>query len=122
MLAITPPAPSVRMARFVRRLSGVIKRSSEPVAGWIRRRQVMVLARADDRMLADLGLCRGDVVDAFSGPPWEDPTRMLRARALERRLAHHCGRPRRPFACLPSPSLAAMPLHSPADRLLGRRE
>ena len=28
----------------------------------------------DDRMLADIGLTRGDVRDAFSEPVWRDPT------------------------------------------------
>ena len=47
------------------------------------------LARFDDRMLADMGLSRSDVRDAFAGPVWEDPTSLLRARALERRLSRH---------------------------------
>jgi uncharacterized protein YjiS (DUF1127 family) len=44
-----------------------------------------VLARVDDRMLADIGLTRGDVRDAFAEPIWHDPTDLLRARAAERR-------------------------------------
>ena len=42
-----------------------------------------VLARVDDRMLADIGLTRCDVRDAFSEPIWRDPTNLLRARAIE---------------------------------------
>jgi len=49
------------------------------------RRHAAALARFDGRMLADIGISRSDVNDAFSGPFWEDPTAMLRERALERR-------------------------------------
>lgn len=40
----------------------------------------------DRRMLADIGLTRADVRDAFSAPFWDDPTALLRARAIERRV------------------------------------
>jgi hypothetical protein len=46
----------------------------------------MALAGLDRRMLADIGLNRADVSDAFSEPFWEDPTALLRERAIERRL------------------------------------
>jgi Domain of unknown function (DUF1127) len=49
------------------------------------RADAAVLARGDDRMLADIGLTRCDVRDAFSEPMWRDPTSLLRARANERR-------------------------------------
>jgi uncharacterized protein YjiS (DUF1127 family) len=49
------------------------------------RRDAAVLAGLDRRMLADLGLTRSDIHDAFSEPFWEDPTALLRERALERR-------------------------------------
>ncbi|HEX3439843.1 MAG TPA: DUF1127 domain-containing protein [Pseudolabrys sp.] len=49
------------------------------------RRDAAVLAGLDRSMLADLGLTRSDVRDAFSEPFWEDPTALLRERALERR-------------------------------------
>jgi hypothetical protein len=39
-----------------------------------------------------MGLTRADVSDAFSEPFWEDPTALLRERAIERRL----NRPRVP--------------------------
>lgn len=64
------------MARRIRGVAGVL----------IRRKDMNVLARADDRMLADIGITRGDLNDALSSRPWEDPTTLLRARALERRL------------------------------------
>lgn len=49
------------------------------------RADAAVLVRVDDRMLADIGLTRCDVRDAFSQPMWRDPTSLLRARANERR-------------------------------------
>jgi len=51
------------------------------------RREANVLARLDRRMLADIGITRADVRDAFSEPFWDDPTALLRERALERRLS-----------------------------------
>ncbi|HZL31875.1 MAG TPA: DUF1127 domain-containing protein [Pseudolabrys sp.] len=50
------------------------------------RREANVLARLDRHMLADIGLTRSDVRDAFSTPLWEDPTELLRERAIERRM------------------------------------
>ena len=49
------------------------------------RKQAAALAQFDRRMLADLGITRADLCDAFSEPFWEDPTALLRERALERR-------------------------------------
>jgi uncharacterized protein YjiS (DUF1127 family) len=49
------------------------------------RREAALLAGLDRRMLADIGITRADVSDAFSEPFWEDPTALLRERALERR-------------------------------------
>ncbi len=50
------------------------------------RRDAAVLAGLDDRMLADIGLTRGDLRDAYSGPVWRDPTEVLVSRAHERRI------------------------------------
>ncbi len=50
------------------------------------RRDANVLARLDRHMLADIGLTRSDVQDAFSAPLWEDPTTLLSERARERRI------------------------------------
>lgn len=49
------------------------------------RRDARVLAGLDRRMLADIGITRGDVTDAFSEPFWQDPTALLRERVNERR-------------------------------------
>jgi uncharacterized protein YjiS (DUF1127 family) len=93
MLALTPPAHSLRLPRFIHVIARVLvlaaTRTRRLAASWRRRQDALMLARADDHVLADLGLSRSDVVDAFSGPPWEDPTIMLRSRALERRLSRH---------------------------------
>ena len=67
-----------------------------PVTHWFKelirvrrhRRQARLLAGLDRRMLADIGITRSDVRDAFSEPFWDDPTALLRERALERRLDH----------------------------------
>ena len=50
------------------------------------RRDAATLAGLDDRMLADIGLTRGDVRDAVSEPVWRDPTAILVSRAQERRV------------------------------------
>jgi uncharacterized protein YjiS (DUF1127 family) len=50
------------------------------------RREANVLAGLDRHMLADIGITRADLRDAFSEPFWEDPTTLLRERALERRV------------------------------------
>ena len=50
------------------------------------RRDAAVLAGLDDRMLADIGLTRGDLRDAYSEPVWRDPTAVLVSRAHERRI------------------------------------
>ena len=50
------------------------------------RRDAASLAGLDDRMLADIGLTRGDLRDAISEPVWRDPTAILVSRAHERRI------------------------------------
>jgi uncharacterized protein YjiS (DUF1127 family) len=51
------------------------------------RREARALAGLDRHMLADIGITRSDVRDAFSEPFWDDPTALLRERAIERRLS-----------------------------------
>jgi uncharacterized protein YjiS (DUF1127 family) len=51
------------------------------------RREAKALAGLDRHMLADIGITRADLRDAFSEPFWEDPTALLRERAIERRLS-----------------------------------
>ena len=50
------------------------------------RRVAQQLAALDRHMLADIGITRADVRDAFSEPFWEDPTALLNERAIERRM------------------------------------
>lgn len=52
-----------------------------------RRRHIAQLGGFDDRMLRDIGLTRGDLLDATSGPLWQDPTALLVVRSVERRAA-----------------------------------
>jgi len=73
--------------------SGRMRSLLSDLTGWFgrlararrHRRQAAALAQFDRRMLADLGISRADLRDAFSEPFWEDPTALLRERALERR-------------------------------------
>jgi len=51
------------------------------------RRDAASLAGLDDRMLADIGLTRGDLRDAYSEPVWRDPTAILMSRSQERRVS-----------------------------------
>lgn len=71
------------------------------------RRDAGLLATMDDRMLADIGLTRSDLRDAYAEPLWRDPTDMLADRVGERRryrprrgCGPHVGAPStvRPFA------------------------
>jgi len=48
------------------------------------RRELAQLADRDDRMLADIGLTRGDLYDAGSEPFWVDPTMTLQKRTRSR--------------------------------------
>jgi uncharacterized protein YjiS (DUF1127 family) len=75
------------IARALLAAAGVIWARLKQVAqAYSNRRDAAVLAGFDDRMLADIGLTRSDVRDAFAEPLWNDPTNLLRARVLERRL------------------------------------
>jgi uncharacterized protein YjiS (DUF1127 family) len=64
------------------------------VTSWIKKlvrarrhwNEATALANLDRRMLADMGITRADISDAFSEPFWEDPTALLRERAIERRM------------------------------------
>ncbi|MEW6454693.1 MAG: DUF1127 domain-containing protein [Pseudomonadota bacterium] len=61
------------------------------------RHSASMLARLDDRMLADIGLTRSDLRDAYAEPLWEDPTTMLARRAAERRMSRKPSRKRVAF-------------------------
>ena len=46
------------------------------------RRDAAMLAGMDDRMLADIGLTRSDLRDAYAEPLWRDPTAWTRQSIL----------------------------------------
>ena len=79
-------------ASLVNAVAGIVVARTRQVAGMLKnRRDAMTLAGLDDRMLADIGLTRGDVRDAFSEPVWSDPTAILVSRANERRGSRRRG-------------------------------
>jgi uncharacterized protein YjiS (DUF1127 family) len=69
-------AAAVRARRSLKRLLARVRS----------RRDTMRLASLDDRMLADIGLNRSDLRDAFAQLPWRDPSDVLVRRAAERRV------------------------------------
>lgn len=50
------------------------------------RRNARRMAGMDDRMLADIGLTRSDLRDAYAQPLWRDPTDVLAGRARDKRV------------------------------------
>ena len=66
---------------------GLTRRVLGIAISWNHRRKLADLAGLDDRMLADLGLVRGDVAAAASEPLWRDATMRLSVLAVERRAA-----------------------------------
>ncbi len=81
------PLAAGTLARVLAAFLAPVVLSSKAIARAMRNRQrANVLAGLDQRMLADIGLTRSDVHDAFSAPLWEDPTTLLSERAIERRM------------------------------------
>ena len=81
------PIAGATLARASSDLMALLARLANTVARVARnRREARMLAGLDRHMLADIGLTRADVSDAFSSPIWEDPTALLRERVIERRL------------------------------------
>ncbi len=75
-------APRRNAASLVSVLIRACARLSRVMAN---RRQAGMLASMDDRMLADIGLTRSDVRDAYAEPLWRDPTDILAGRVRDRR-------------------------------------
>jgi len=74
-------------AWLVQSLAGSVGNGVRAVLQTIKnRRDATILAGMDERMLADIGLTRGDVRDAISEPVWRDPSAILVSRAHERRI------------------------------------
>ncbi len=66
-------------------LAGVLLALRKLTRALRNRRDAALLARFDERMLADIGLTRSDLRDAYAEPLWRDPTDILAQRADERR-------------------------------------
>jgi uncharacterized protein YjiS (DUF1127 family) len=106
------------VAWLVNAVLGIVVARTRQVAEILKnRRDAMTLAGLDDRMLADIGLTRGDVRDAFSEPVWSDPTTILVSRVNERRTS------RRGFVAssggmIEAPSIVpALPKHVSVNRV-----
>lgn len=88
MTAITETSKTAAapVAQGLIALAGVVVRRLRQFALAAKHRHdAATLAGLDDRMLADIGLTRGDLRDAFSQPLWSDPTAVLVNRVSERR-------------------------------------
>jgi uncharacterized protein YjiS (DUF1127 family) len=86
-------AASGPFARTARIVGIAALRAVELYHSFKSRREMRMLAGFDERMLADIGLTRGDVRDAVSEPLWRDPTNVLVMRARERRVARQASHP-----------------------------
>lgn len=86
--------------RTIAAIAGLVMTGIRNVAVAFRHRHdAVALASLDDRMLADIGLTRRDVREAFSEPLWRDPTVLLVNRIARRRPA------RVPVRTLAAPSI-----------------
>ena len=102
------PLAAGTLARVVAAAVAPVAYSLKAIARAMRhRREAHVLARLDRHMLADIGITRSDVHDAFSAPLWEDPTTLLSERAIERRMNRAVNR-------IPRSAPADKAFHQPA--------
>jgi uncharacterized protein YjiS (DUF1127 family) len=85
MTSLAIGSPSPLWERVVTRANAIFTQSQKVLRAWINRRAAAQLGAFDDRMLADIGLSRSDLNDAFSEPLWRDPTVLLVSRVHERR-------------------------------------
>ena len=85
---VLPVAGGALVRVFASLLAFVTRWLKELLEARRHRREANALVGLDRRMLADIGITSADVRDAFSEPFWDDPTALLRERALERRLNH----------------------------------
>lgn len=80
------------LARLVNAVAGIVADRARFVLQTLKNRSdATTLAGLDERMLADIGLTRGDVRDAFSEPVWRDPTAILVSRVHERQINRRRG-------------------------------
>jgi uncharacterized protein YjiS (DUF1127 family) len=93
---VLPLAAGTLARAFAAILAPVVVSAKTIARSLANRHNANVLAGLDSRMLADIGLTRSDVHDAFSAPLWEDPTTLLSERAIERRMNRAVTRVTRP--------------------------
>ncbi len=77
------------------------------------RRAVVTLLDLDDRMLADIGLRRGDVVAVLAGSGHDDPSTRLRILSVERRAGRRAMQ-REALAAMTPASALPPPMSTPA--------
>ena len=85
-IPVLPLAGATLARGFIGLTTQVTRFASAVVRSFRNRRDARILAGLDQHMLADIGLTRSDVSDAFSTSLWEDPTELLRERVQDRRL------------------------------------
>jgi uncharacterized protein YjiS (DUF1127 family) len=92
-LGISAASPAIRaLSALAGRIGQGLKEFADRVKN---RRDAFRLADLDDRMLADIGLNRSDLRDAYAGPLWRDPSELLARRVVERRSGHRRAEPAR---------------------------
>lgn len=111
-IAISAAAPVGRaLAAFGSRMRRHLKQLAKRVTN---RRDAMRLAGLDDRMLADIGLTRSDLRDAYAGPLWRNPTDVLALRSAEWRASRrYCAAVERPLSVVAARQARCQP---PLDR------
>lgn len=76
--------PLARALLGLARASDVLARGGDRLSHILEGRRVLrELARADDRMLKDIGLARSDLRNAAAEPLYRDPTEILAGRVHE---------------------------------------
>jgi uncharacterized protein YjiS (DUF1127 family) len=76
-----------QLVRMVNAVAGIVVARTREFLQLIKNRHdAATLASLDERMLADIGLTRGDLRDAYSESVWRDPTAILVSRVHERRI------------------------------------
>jgi len=91
------------LARALAILAGRARRGLKQLVEKVKNRHdAMRLAELDDRMLADIGLSRSDLRDAYALPLWRDPSDVLARRVADRRGR----RSRTPSNCVPVVTVA----------------
>jgi uncharacterized protein YjiS (DUF1127 family) len=106
-------------AWLVNAVVGIVVARMRQLAQFLKnRRDGVILAGLDDHMLADIGLTRGDVRDAFSESVWSDPTAILLSRVNERRTSRRRGFGATSGGAIEAPSIVpALPKHVSVNRV-----